>query len=95
VTEATANFEGTEQFRGGTLLPFCTTPDKGSGRPAICATAWYDKQLLVAQLASGQGATSADLTTAWLKKDLSTVIKDLEQAQTKVQVDDTTENTTG
>jgi hypothetical protein len=95
VTEATANFEGTEQFRGGTLLPFCTTPDKGSGRPAICATAWYDKQLLVAQLASGQGATSADLTTAWLKKDLSTVIKDLDQAQTKVQVDDTTENTTG
>ncbi len=95
VTEATANFEATERFRGGTLLPLCTTPDKGSGRPVICATVWYDKQLMVAQLAWGHGATSTDVTTAWLKKDLSTVIKDLERSQTKVQVDDTTVGTTG
>ena len=85
LTEATGKFQDTEKFRGGTLLPFCTKPDAGSDRKVICATTWYDSQLLVGLFASGDGA-STDVTTAWLKTELTTLVKDLEQTDTKVKV---------
>lgn len=102
LTEASGKFEDTEKFRGGTLLPFCTKPDAGSDRQVICATTWYDSQLLVGLFTSGDGA-STDVTTAWLKTELSTLVTNLEQTDPKVKVvatDDTidtsaTADTTG
>ncbi|MCU1504632.1 MAG: hypothetical protein JWM12_3986 [Ilumatobacteraceae bacterium] len=92
LTEATAKFQDTERFRGGTLLPFCTKPDDGSDRTPICSTAWYDSQLLVAIFTTGRGS-STDVTTAWLKTELPTLVTDLEQAETKVKIDDSTGGT--
>ena len=98
LTEATGKFTDTARFRGGTLLPFCTRPNAGSGRPVICATAWYDSKLFVALFASGKGA-STDLTTTWIKTELSTMVKNLEQSDRNVNVDTTqpadTSNTSG
>ena len=37
LTEATAKFEDTTSFRGGTLLPFCTEPKEGSDVNSRCA----------------------------------------------------------
>ena len=55
LTSATAEFEDTSSFRGGTLLPFCTKPDEGAEVKPICATAWYDKELMAAIFATGDG----------------------------------------
>ena len=54
LTDATAEFEATSSFRGGTLLPFCTKPDEGADVKALCATAWYDKQLMAAIFTTGR-----------------------------------------
>jgi hypothetical protein len=88
LTEATGRFEDTEKFRGGTLLAFCTKPDAGSDRQVICATTWYDSQLLVGLFVSGDGS-STDVTTAWVKTALTTLVKDLEATDPKVEVADT------
>ena len=77
LTSATAEFEATSSFRGGTLLPFCTTPDAGADVKPLCATAWYDKQLMAALFTTGDGS-STDVTTAWIKDALDDVIEDLE-----------------
>lgn len=89
LTGATGDFESTSSFRGGTLLPFCTTPDEDSTSQPLCATVWYDKQLMASIFAGGDGATS-DLTTEWIKKSLDDVIEDLEGSDPdKVTVTDT------
>ncbi len=66
LTDATGKFEHTSSFRGGTLLPFCTEPKEGSGQLPLCATVWYDKQLLTGIFTRGDGS-STDVTTAWVK----------------------------
>jgi hypothetical protein len=90
LTAATPKFEDTAKFRGGTLQPFCTKPDAGSSVEEICSTVWSDKELMVAIFASGKGATTTELTTAWIKSDLDKVITDLEGADADgVKVTDT------
>jgi hypothetical protein len=79
LTDATAEFKGTSSFRGGTLLPFCTKPDAGADVQPLCATAWYDKELLAAIFTTGTGS-STDVTTAWIKDDLDDLVGDLEGA---------------
>ena len=52
----------------------------------MCATAWYDKQLMAAIFTTGKGS-STDVTTAWIKEDLDDVVEDLEGADPdKVEV---------
>ena len=86
LTSATADFEKTTSFKGGTLQPFCTTPDDGAEVQPLCATAWFDKQLMVALFTTGDGS-STDVTTAWIKDDLDDVVEDLEGADPdKVEV---------
>ena len=79
LNDAKATFEDTSSFRGGTLLPFCTKPNEGATVQPLCATAWYDKELMVAMFATGKGSAT-DLTTAWVKDDLDDLITDLEGA---------------
>jgi len=79
LTDATGKFEHTSSFRGGTLLPFCTEPKEGSGQLPLCATVWYDKQLLTGIFTRGD-VSSTDVTTAWVKEDLDDLINDLENA---------------
>jgi hypothetical protein len=79
LNDATATFEDTSSFRGGTLLPFCTKPNDGATVQALCATTWYDKELMVAIFATGKGSAT-DLTTEWVKDELDDLITDLEGA---------------
>lgn len=86
IQQATPKFEKTSSFRGGTLLPFCTTPDKGSDDTPLCATAWFDDDLMTAIFTSGKGASTA-VTTEWIKDELDDIVEDLEGSDPgKVQV---------
>jgi hypothetical protein len=88
LTTSKLKFDDTTKFRGGTLLPLCgDSTDASGGKITTCSTFWYDSKLMVGIAASGDGA-STDVTTAWLKSELSNVVKILEQSATSVVVTD-------